>query len=231
MVPTKLFLNFDAGRTTNAVLDVEPAKREWRVRDLCASRRLVRIGASERSARDRDFVSEGRSEWCSNHIFETRRRYQIHTAAQQQRAVRSVWWTSFALIHRHSIGARRSIMLKPAPQSLRELPRAPPGSLPPPPGGFGLPPPPGFPGFRPGFPPMMPGMMRPPIMHGMRPAPNASVHQTGLTPSLLRLFVARPPVEYHPPPAKPKKTQPYTGIADYVKLFTCLLYTSPSPRD
>ena len=67
---------------------------------------------------------------------------------------------------------------------------------------------------------MMPGMMRPPIMHGMRPAPNASVHQTGLTPSLLRLFVARPPVEYHPPPAKPKKTQPYTGIADYVKLFT-----------
>ena len=111
-------------------------------------------------------------------------------------------------------------MLKPAPQSLRELPRAPPGSLPPPPGGFGLPPPPGFPGFRPGFPPMMPGMMRPPIMHGMRPAPNASVHQTGLTPSLLRLFVARPPVEYHPPPAKPKKTQPYTGIADYVKLFT-----------
>ena len=126
----------------------------------------------------------------------------------------------FALIHRHSIGARRSIMLKPAPQSLRELPRAPPGSLPPPPGGFGLPPPPGFPGFRPGFPPMMPGMMRPPIMHGMRPAPNASVHPTGLTPSLLRLFVARPPVEYHPPPAKPKKTQPYTGIADYVKLFT-----------
>ena len=57
-------------------------------------------------------------------------------------------------------------------------------------------------------------------MHGMGPAPNASVHQTGLTPSLLRLFVARPPVEYHPPPAKPKKTQPYTGIADYVKLFT-----------
>ena len=114
----------------------------------------------------------------------------------------------FALIHRHSIGARRSIMLKPAPQSLRELPRAPPGSLPPPPGGFGLPPPPGFPGFRPGFPPMMPGMMRPPIMHGLRPAPNASVHQTGLTPSLLRLFVARPPSEYHPPPAKPRRPSP-----------------------
>ena len=49
-----------------AVLDVEPAKREWRVRDLCASRRLVRIGASERGSRDRDFVSESRSEWCSN---------------------------------------------------------------------------------------------------------------------------------------------------------------------
>ena len=28
-------------------------------------------------------------------------------------------------------------MLKPAPQSLRELPRGPPGTLPPPPGGFG----------------------------------------------------------------------------------------------
>ena len=27
-------------------------------------------------------------------------------------------------------------------------------------------------------------------------------------------------MEYHPPPAKAKKTQPYTGIADYVKLFT-----------
>ena len=67
---------------------------------------------------------------------------------------------------------------------------------------------------------MMPGMMRPPIMHGLRPPPNSSTHQTGLTPSLLRLFVSRAPVEYHPPPAKAKKTQPYTGIADYVKLFT-----------
>ena len=46
------FLNFDAGRTTSAVLDVEPAKRGWRVRDLRASRRFVRIGASERGARD-----------------------------------------------------------------------------------------------------------------------------------------------------------------------------------
>ena len=62
----EVYLNCDAGRTTMAVLDVEPAKREWRVRDLCASRRLVRIGASERGSRDRDFVSESRSEWCSN---------------------------------------------------------------------------------------------------------------------------------------------------------------------
>ena len=136
-------------------------------------------------------------------------------------------------------------MLKQAPPSL-----GPPGAplrpgLPPPPGAFvpGMRPP-GMPGMMPGMMPgygmppgMPPGMMRPPgmgmgmglrpmgppgAMMGMRAAPGgaAGAHQTGLTPSLLALFVPRPPVEYMPAPAKPKKTQPMTGVAAYVDKFT-----------
>ena len=79
-----------------AVLDVEPAKREWRVRDLCASRRLVRIGASERGSRDRDFVSESRSEWCSNKSdFETgadTRFTQLHSSSEQSGMTLKAKW-------------------------------------------------------------------------------------------------------------------------------------------
>jgi U1 small nuclear ribonucleoprotein len=125
-------------------------------------------------------------------------------------------------------------MLKPAPPSLRELPRAPPGSLPPPPLGhsaYGMPPTLG--GGTYGLPPRLAGGITPlsalggaglkPVGGGYaggggggggapRGLPGRQAdHQTGLTPSLLQLFIPRPPVEYMPAPAKPKKTQAMTG--------------------
>ncbi|CAO2828313.1 unnamed protein product [Amaranthus hypochondriacus] len=43
-------------------------------------------------------------------------------------------------------------------------------------------------------------------------------HSTGLTPNLLKLFEARPPLEYKPPLEK-RKCPPYMGMAQYVNLF------------
>ncbi|KAL9245974.1 hypothetical protein vseg_019564 [Gypsophila vaccaria] len=43
-------------------------------------------------------------------------------------------------------------------------------------------------------------------------------HPTGLTNNLLKLFEPRPPLEFKPPLEK-KKCAPYTGMAQYVKLF------------
>ena len=108
-------------------------------------------------------------------------------------------------------------MLKPAPPSLRELPRAPPGSLPPAPSGYGPPPTAAggaFGGPRPALTPLgsLGGGLKPAPGAGLKPAiQHGAAHQTGLTPSLLQLFVPRPPLEYMPLPAKAKKTQPMTG--------------------
>ena len=108
--------------------------------------------------------------------------------------------------------------LKPAPASLRELPRAPPGALPPAPGGYGLPPAPG--GY--GLPPA-PGVAgggvrssRPPRGGAAPPPPPP----TGLTPHLLRHFKPREPIEYMPLPAKSKITQRMTGVAHLVSEFS-----------
>ncbi|KAL9241747.1 hypothetical protein vseg_015820 [Gypsophila vaccaria] len=43
-------------------------------------------------------------------------------------------------------------------------------------------------------------------------------HPTGLTNNLLKLFEPRPPLEFKPPPEK-RKCPPYTGMAQFVKLF------------
>ncbi|KAM7516264.1 hypothetical protein LguiA_005847 [Lonicera macranthoides] len=43
-------------------------------------------------------------------------------------------------------------------------------------------------------------------------------HPTGLTNNLLKLFEARPPLEYKPPPEK-RKCPPYTGMAQFVTNF------------
>ncbi|CAA2966569.1 U1 small nuclear ribonucleoprotein 70 kDa-like [Olea europaea var. sylvestris] len=43
-------------------------------------------------------------------------------------------------------------------------------------------------------------------------------HSTGLTPNLLKLFEARPPLEYKPAPEK-RKCLPYTGMAQFVSHF------------
>ncbi|XP_047317284.1 U1 small nuclear ribonucleoprotein 70 kDa-like [Impatiens glandulifera] len=43
-------------------------------------------------------------------------------------------------------------------------------------------------------------------------------HPTGLTPNILKLFEARPPLDYKPPPEK-RKCLPYTGMAQFVCLF------------
>ncbi|KAL8160356.1 hypothetical protein V2J09_001893 [Rumex salicifolius] len=43
-------------------------------------------------------------------------------------------------------------------------------------------------------------------------------HPTGLTPNLLKLFEARPPLEFKPPPEK-RKCPPYTGMAQFVDKF------------
>ncbi|XP_010464955.1 PREDICTED: U1 small nuclear ribonucleoprotein 70 kDa-like [Camelina sativa] len=43
-------------------------------------------------------------------------------------------------------------------------------------------------------------------------------HPTGLTPTLLKLFEPRPPLEFQPPPEK-RKLPPYTGMAQYVSRF------------
>ncbi|XP_047333832.1 U1 small nuclear ribonucleoprotein 70 kDa [Impatiens glandulifera] len=43
-------------------------------------------------------------------------------------------------------------------------------------------------------------------------------HPTGLTPNLLKLFEARPPLEYKPPPEK-RKCPPYSGMAQFVSSF------------
>ncbi|KAK1357568.1 U1 small nuclear ribonucleoprotein 70 kDa [Heracleum sosnowskyi] len=45
-----------------------------------------------------------------------------------------------------------------------------------------------------------------------------SIHPTGLTSNLLRLFEPRPPLEYKPPLEK-NKCPPYTGMAQYVQNF------------
>ncbi|KAL3637846.1 hypothetical protein CASFOL_018294 [Castilleja foliolosa] len=45
-----------------------------------------------------------------------------------------------------------------------------------------------------------------------------SSHPTGLTTSLLKLFEARPPLEYKPPPEK-RKCLPYTGMAQFTSNF------------
>ena len=56
-------------------------------------------------------------------------------------------------------------------------------------------------------------------------------HQTGLTPSLLQLFIPRPPVEYMPLPAKPKKTQPMTGaLACFPDATHLPLHHPPVPQ-
>ena len=108
--------------------------------------------------------------------------------------------------------------LKPAPASLRELPRAPPGALPPAPGGYGLPPAPG--GY--GLPPA-PGFAGGGFRSSLPPrggAAQAPQHQTGLTPHLLRHFKPREPIEYMPLPAKSKITQRMTGVAHLVSEFS-----------
>ena len=107
--------------------------------------------------------------------------------------------------------------LKPAPASLRELPRAPPGALPPAPGGYGLPPAPG--GY--GLPPA-PGFAGGGFRSSLPPRGGAAQppqHQTGLTPLLLRHFKPREPIEYMPLPAKAKITQRMTGVAHLVSEF------------
>ncbi|KAK4755747.1 hypothetical protein SAY87_009504 [Trapa incisa] len=43
-------------------------------------------------------------------------------------------------------------------------------------------------------------------------------HPTGLTTNLLKLFEARPPLEYKPPPEK-RKCPPYSGMAQFVSHF------------
>uniref|UniRef100_A0A7N0UC27 RRM domain-containing protein n=1 Tax=Kalanchoe fedtschenkoi TaxID=63787 RepID=A0A7N0UC27_KALFE len=43
-------------------------------------------------------------------------------------------------------------------------------------------------------------------------------HPTGLTNNLLKLFEARPPLEFKPPPER-RKCQPYTGMAQFVEKF------------
>ncbi|XP_019095692.1 PREDICTED: U1 small nuclear ribonucleoprotein 70 kDa-like [Camelina sativa] len=43
-------------------------------------------------------------------------------------------------------------------------------------------------------------------------------HPTGLTPTLLKLFEPRPPLEFQPPPEK-RKCPPYTGMAQFVSRF------------
>ncbi|XP_010444742.1 PREDICTED: U1 small nuclear ribonucleoprotein 70 kDa [Camelina sativa] len=43
-------------------------------------------------------------------------------------------------------------------------------------------------------------------------------HPTGLTPTLLKLFEPRPPLEFQPPPEK-RKCPPYTGMAQFVSHF------------
>ena len=115
--------------------------------------------------------------------------------------------------------------LKPAPASLRDLPRAPPGALPPAPGGYGggLPPAPGRGGYAPppgggyggGAP--RPTTQLPP--RGGTGGGGGPQHPTGLPPNLLALFEPRPPLEYMPPPARPKKTLALTGIAALVGEF------------
>ena len=101
--------------------------------------------------------------------------------------------------------------LKPAPASLRDLPRAPPGALPPAPGGYGggLPPAPGRGGYAPppgggyggGAP--RPTTQLPP--RGGTGGGGGPQHPTGLPPNLLALFEPRPPLEYMPPPARPRR--------------------------
>ena len=115
--------------------------------------------------------------------------------------------------------------LKPAPASLRDLPRAPPGALPPAPGGYGggLPPAPGRGGYA--TPPgggYGGGAPRPTTQLPARGGTGGGAgpqHPTGLPPNLLSLFEPRPPLEYMPPPARPKKTLALTGIAALVGEF------------
>ena len=127
----------------------------------------------------------------------------------------------------HSLPYSRAtgMSLKPAPASLRDLPRAPPGALPPAPGGYGggLPPAPGRGGYAPppgggyggGAP--RPTTQLPP--RGGTGGGGGPQHPTGLPPNLLALFEPRPPLEYMPPPARPKKTLALTGIAALVGEF------------
>ena len=115
--------------------------------------------------------------------------------------------------------------LKPAPASLRDLPRAPPGALPPAPGSYGggLPPAPGRGGYAP--PPgggYGGGAPRPTTQLPPRGGTGGGAgpqHPTGLPPHLLSLFEPRPPLEYMPPPARLKKTLALTGIAALVGEF------------
>ncbi|MDA9097534.1 U1 small nuclear ribonucleoprotein 70 kDa [bacterium] len=115
--------------------------------------------------------------------------------------------------------------LKPAPASLRDLPRAPPGAFPPGPGGYagGLPPAPQRGGYGPPGLGYAGGGPRPtqslPPRGGMGGGPGTTQHQTGLPPNLLALFEARPPLEYMPAPARPKKTLALTGVANLVGEF------------
>ena len=115
--------------------------------------------------------------------------------------------------------------LKPAPASLRDLPRAPPGALPPAPGGYGggLPPAPGRGGYAPPPGGGYGGGAPRPTTHlpprGGIGGGGGPQHPTGLPPNLLALFEPRPPLEYMPPPARPKKTLALTGIAALVGEF------------
>ena len=115
--------------------------------------------------------------------------------------------------------------LKPAPASLRDLPRAPPGALPPAPGGYGggLSPAPGRGGYAPPPGGGYGGGAPRPTTHlpprGGIGGGSGPQHPTGLPPNLLALFEPRPPLEYMPPPARPKKTLALTGIAALVGEF------------
>ncbi|GAB4817606.1 hypothetical protein N2152v2_004652 [Parachlorella kessleri] len=60
-----------------------------------------------------------------------------------------------------------------------------------------------------------------------------STHRTGLPDKLLKLFAARPPLEYLPPPRKKPPKQGYTGIGQYVEGFAAPgeeEYEPPAPE-
>lgn len=55
--------------------------------------------------------------------------------------------------------------------------------------------------------------------HRPRLKESISTHRTGLPDKLLKLFAARAPPDYLPPPRKKPPKQPYTGVAQYLEHF------------